>query len=459
MDRISDALVLVLDEGSTLVQLDRSGAWSRHRALWRSMAERHGRLIFVSHDRGEEAQAAAEIARTLDAECVCDDRGTFAHEHQDRAASVVAEMLKGCETAVVQAVGLMAAPTALAVSTALQRGGVRAALLAEGADLWSRQSICEFGPTSRAALEAAYREQLACTTAHVVLAGCGPVADDLVWRFNLPAERVRVVPMPVLADARCVLAEQREKDLILAFGPITRRARLNLAVDAVAQLRRTECPTARLRVLMDGPEADALRAQAEQLDVPLEIIASPTAEQAGEALERCTLMAYTATSETNPPAVFEALAVGTPIVLAVDPLCAMEVVHGVSGLRMPAEAEALARAMGGLLMDAPWRDALGGAGRERAFHEHSGEAIAKAMAAAHRSALEISGRQSPPIDPGLILASRGLNDLSPQDAAQAWCRAVVDHLSRLDGDREAHLAAIVQAMTELQQPRSNPTAA
>jgi len=269
MDRISDALVLVLDEGSTLVQLDRSGALSRHHALWKTMAERHGRLIFVSHDRGEEAQAAAKIARTLDAECVCDDRGTFAHEHQDRAASVIAELLKGCQTAIVQAVGLMAAPTALAVSSALQRGGVRAALLAEGADLWSRQSICEFGPTSRAALEAAYREQLACTTAHVVLAGCGPVADDLVWRFNLPAERVRVVPMPVLTNARCVLAEQREKDLILAFGPVTKRSRLHLALEAVAQLRRTDCPTARLRVLLDGPEAGSTYEGVNVFNAPL----------------------------------------------------------------------------------------------------------------------------------------------------------------------------------------------
>ncbi|MFI4883230.1 MAG: hypothetical protein ACIAQU_11675, partial [Phycisphaerales bacterium JB064] len=232
MDQISDALVLVLDEGSTLVQLERSGSLERHRNLWQTMGQQHGRMVLVSHDRGDEAQRAIELARSLGADCVCDDRGTFAHEHQDRAASTVADLLKGCESVVVQAVGLMAAPTAVAVSNALQQAGVRAALLAEGADLWSRQSICEFGPTSRAALEAAYREQLACMTAHVVLAGCGPVADDLVWRFNLPAERVRVVPMPVLSDTCVVPAEGREANLILAFGPVTKRSRLHLAVEA-----------------------------------------------------------------------------------------------------------------------------------------------------------------------------------------------------------------------------------
>ncbi|NRA57271.1 MAG: glycosyltransferase family 4 protein, partial [Phycisphaerales bacterium] len=458
-DRISDALVLVLDEGSTLVQLERSGALARHRDLWRAMAERHGRLILVSHDRGEEAETAAELARSLDAECVCDDLGTFAHEHQDRAASAVVELLKGCETAVVQAVGLMAAPTALAVSSALQHAGTKAALLAEGADLWSRQSICEFGPTSRAALEAAYREQLACTAAHVVLAGCGPVADDLVWRFNLPAERVRVVPMPVLPDMRCVPAEKREKDLILAFGPVTKRSRLNLAVEAVAQLRKTDCPTARLRVLLDGPESDALRAQAEELEVPLELVPHPTAEEANEALEHCTLMVYTATSETNPPAVFEALAVGTPLVLAVDPLCAMSIVHGVSGLRMPPEAEALARGIGGLLMDAPWRDALGNAGRERAFRDHSCEAVAEAMATAQEAALEIAGRQNLPIDPGLILASGGLSDLGPQEAAAAWSRAIAEHLAHVGDDRAAHLAAIAEAIGALPDAQPQTSAA
>jgi hypothetical protein len=390
---------------------------------------------------------------------VCDARGALAHEHQDRAAGEVADLLKGCQTAIVQAVGLMAAPTALSVASRLSAVGVKAALLAEGADLWSRQSICEFGPTSRAALEAAYREQLACTSAHVVLAGCGPVADDLVWRFNLSAERVRVVPMPVLGDVCCIHAEQREKDLVLAFGPATRRARLSLAVDAVAALRKTDCPTARLRVLLDGPEAPALEAQAARLGVPLEIIASPTAAEAEKALHTCALMVYTATSETNPPAVFEAMAVGCPLVLAVDPLCALDVVHGVSGLRMPAEAEALARAIGGLLMDAPWRDALGNAGREKAYQEHSSVSVAEAMAKAQKAALEIASRDTQSISPALILAGAGLDELGPAESAQVWARAVADYLKRLEGDPEPHLSAIMAALGKLGRGRRQAPAA
>ncbi len=459
MDHISDALVLVLDEGSPLVHLDRNGTLEQHRSLWTAMGRQHGRMVIVSHDRGDEAQKAVELAKGLGAECVCDDRGTLAHEHQDRAAGKVAELLKGCKTAVVQAVGLMAAPTALSVTGALTQAGVKTALLAEGADLWSRQSICEFGPTSRAALEAAYREQLACTSAHVVLAGCGPVADDLVWRFNLPAERVRVVPMPVLADTCRAHAEQRDDDLILAFGPATKRARLNLAIDAVAYLRKTDYPKAKLRILMAGPEAAMLKAQAEELEVPLEIVASPTAEEANLALHQCALMVYTATSETNPPAVFEAMATGTPLVLAVDPLCALEVVHGVSGLRMPAEAEALARALGGLLMDAPWRDALGNAARERAYLSHSSLVVAEAMAKAQRAAIEIAGQQTHTASPALILAGEGLAELGPQDGAKAWTRAIGDYLSRVEGDQEAHLAAITQALASMEvRPRQIPAA-
>lgn len=459
MDQISDALVLVLDEGSPLVQLDRNGTLEQHRALWTAMGRQHGRMVMVSHDRGDETHKAMELAQSLGAQCVCDAQGTQAHEHQDRAAGKVAELLKGCETVVVQAVGLMAAPTALSVAGALRHAGVRAALLAEGADLWSRQSICEFGPTSRAALEAAYREQLACTSAHVVLAGCGPVADDLVWRFNLPAERVRVVPMPVLGDTCCVHAEQREDDLILAFGPATKRARLNLAIDAVGFLRKTDNPNAKLRILMDGPEAPALEAQARELGVPLEIVASPTAEEAKLALHRCALMVYTATSETNPPAVFEAMAVGVPLVLAVDPLCALEVVHGVSGLRMPAEAEALARALGGLLMDAPWRDALGNAARERAYLEHSSPVVAEAMAKAQHAALEIASRETEAASPTLILAGEGLAELGAEDGAKAWARAIGDYLSRVEGDQAEHLVAITQALAGLEgRQRQEPAA-
>ncbi|MEQ8318227.1 MAG: glycosyltransferase [Phycisphaerales bacterium] len=459
MEQISDALVLVFDEGSTLVQLDRSGAFERHRALWTDIGRRHGRLILVTHDRGDEAVKAAELAKSLNATCVCDDRGTLAHEHQDRAAGTVAELLEGCTSAVVQAVGLMSAPTALAVVSTLHEAGIKAALLAEGADLWSRQSICEFGSTSRAALEAAYREQLACTSAHVVLAGCGPVADDLVWRFNLSAERVRTVPMPVLGDTCCVRAEQRDKSTILAFGPATKRARLNVIVDAIAFLRKTDWPDATLKILLDGPEAPALEKQAEELGVPLEIIPSPTAEQAAHSLRTCALMVYAATSETNPPAVFEALSVGTAVVLAVDPLCALQVVHGVSGLRMPPESEAIARAVGGLLMDAPWRDALGAAGREKAYSDHSSPVVAKAMAEAHAAALDIAERDGSSVSAALILAGAGLAELDPTDTAAAWSKAIADSLSGNDAHREACLSAIIAAVEDLRRRASrNPAA-
>lgn len=459
MEQISDALVLVFDESSTLVQLDRSGALERHRALWTDVARRHGKLILVTHDRGDEAQKAAELARSLGATCVCDDRGTLAHEHQDRAASTVAEQLKGSTSVVVQSVGLMAAPTALAITSALQTAGVKTALLAEGADLWSRQSICEFGSTSRAALEAAYREQLACTSAHVVLAGCAPVADDLIWRFNLSAERVRTVPMPVLGDTCCVRAEQRDKSTILAFGPATKRARLSLVIDAIAFLRKTDWPDASLKVLMDGPEAPALVEQAERLGVPLEIIASPTAEQAAQAQRTCALMVYAATSETNPPAVFEALSVGTAVVLAVDPLCALQVVHGVSGLRMPAEAEAIARGVGGLLMDAPWRDALGAAGREKAYADHSSPVVAKAMAEAQVAALEIADRDGSAVSSALILAGDGLAGLDPEDTGAAWARAIRESLGRVDADPDAYLAAIGRAVEGLRREAKRAPAA
>ncbi|GIW74476.1 MAG: hypothetical protein KatS3mg103_0998 [Phycisphaerales bacterium] len=449
MDRICDALVLVFDEGATLVQLERSGALERHRGLWKALGARYEQMVLVSCDRQEQAAQAQELADTLGALCVCDPPGTYAHEHQDRAAATVADLLHGARRAVVQSVGLMASPTAVAVRSALAQAGIESALLVEGADLWSRQSICEFGPTSRAALEAAYREKLACTHADMVLAGCQPVADDLVWRFNLPAERVRVVPMPVLADACPVPASAREPGLILAFGPVTRRARLHLAVQAVAQLRRTDCPDARLQVLMDGPLAPALIEQAKELGVPLELVPSPTAQDAQQALDRCALLLYTATSETNPPAVFEALAVATPVVLAVDPLCAMEVVHGVSGLRMPAEPEALARGMAGLLMDAPWRDAMGNAGRERAYRDHSCQAVAQAMAQAQRDALDMARHHAQRPSPALVLAGQGLAALEPQEWALAWTQAIAEQLAQLRQAAPEHLRALQQAIAQL----------
>ena len=459
MEPISDALVLVLDEGSPLAELDRGGVFGRRAGLWKALGERHGRLLLVSHDRGEAVARAKTLAGSIGAECVCDEQGTYAHEHMDRAASRVARLLKGCSSAVVQTVGLMASPTAVALASELGRAGIRTAMVAEAEDLWSRQSIGEFGPTSRAALKAAFREQLACTSAHVVLAGCGPVADDLVWRFNLSAERVRVVPLPVVEPGRAVPAEAREKNLVLAFGPATHRARLEIAVEAVAKLRRADCPGARLMVLLDGPEAGALSARAEALGVPLEIVGCPSADRVEAELARCTVLVHTSTSETNPYGVFRAMAVATPVVLAVDPLCALEVVHGVSGLRMPAEAEALERALAGLLVDAPWRDSLGQAGRECVARERGVGAACSAIVSAQAMALEEAGRRGHGVCPQLILASEGLAELGPQDSAQAWSRAIGEFLGRVGNDRPAYAAALASALVGLgASQRSAPAA-
>lgn len=459
MTPISDALVLVLDEGSPLSELDRGGVFGRRSALWEALGERHGRLVLVSHDRGEAVASAKSLAGSIGAECVCDEQGTYAHEHMDRAAIRVAKLLKGCESVVVQTVGLMSSPTAVAVASELSRGGCRVALVAEAEDLWSRQSIGEFGPTSRAALKAAFREQLACTSAHVVLAGCGPVADDLVWRFNLSADRVRVVPLPVVEPGRSVPAEAREKCLVLAFGPATHRARLEIAVEAVAMLRRADCPDARLKVLLGGPEASGLMARAESLNVPLEIVGNPTADEVDSALSRCTVLVHTSTSETNPYGVFRAMAVGTPVLLAVDPLCALEVVHGVSGLRMPAEPEALERALAGLLVDAPWRDSLGGAGRERVAQERGVLVACEAILAAQAFALDVAARAGRGVCPQMVLASEGLAELGPQESAQAWARAIAEFLGRVGDNRPAYASALAGALGGLNGPaRSAPAA-
>lgn len=459
MDQVSDALVLVLDEGSPLYESERGDVFERRSSLWKALGERHGRLVLVSHDRGKAVARAKELGASIGAECVCDEQGTYAHEHLDRAASRVAGLLKDCRSVVVQMVGLMASPTAVAIASELERIGVRAALVAEAEDLWSRQSIGEFGPTSCAALKAAFREQLACTSAHMVLAGCEPVADDLVWRFNLAADRVRVVPLPVVEAGRSVPAEAREKSQVLAYGPATHRSRLDLAVEAVGMLRRADCPDARLVVLLDGPEAPSLRARAEALGVPLEIVGNPSAEAVESALSRCTVFLHTSTSETNPYGVMRAMALGTPVLLAVDPLCAQEVVHGVSGLRMPAEAQAIERALAGLLMDAPWRDSMGNTGRERVVRERGLSVACEAIASAQAMALETAGRAGCGVCPQMILASEGLANLGPHESAQAWTRAIGEFLDRVGKDRLAYEAALSGALGGLGgATRSSPAA-
>ncbi|MEO1008271.1 MAG: glycosyltransferase family 4 protein [Planctomycetota bacterium] len=445
MTPISDALVVILDERSTLAGLERAKRLRMVWTLWETLAEGHGRLLVVTHGGAEDARLAQERGVT----CVCNIHGLLAYEHLEHAAMGVATELRGCATAVVQTTDFTCGPLGSAVCAALDHAGVRVGHVAVGSDLSSRQQLYEFGPTSRAAREAAFREHAACRNAHVVVAGCDPVANDLIWRFNLPEERVRIIPSCVVAERIPVATESRPGNTFVAFGPATKRSRLDVAIESVALMRQTDLPDAELTILGEGPETPRLRALAEERSVPTRFEKHFRGEEIVEAIANATVGLYTGANETHPRPVFEAMALATPIVLAADPMCALEITHGVTGIRMTCEPEAIARALSGLAMDAPWRDTLGRTGRERILREHGLKGVSDGMHEAHRAALDAAGQDTAITLSGLILASEAVGELPAAQAAQAWAGAIRDHVERLGPWGTGHLEAIRDAVERL----------
>lgn len=446
---ISDELIVLLDEGSSLRRMLASGALQRQMLLWQRLGRHHGAMRIVSHGGADDARIAADLG----VPCVCNHTGLLAHEHEDHAPRRVAANHREGGSATILATNPMTGRMAVALSAALADAGVRTGLVAVAGDLWSRQSLYEFGPTSRAAREAAIREQLACTAAQVVLAGSRSVADHLTWRFNLPGDRVRVVPGFIDPGTTPRTAGERDAGEVVALGPATRRRRLHLVVAAMAELARQGCDGVALTVLGDGPEAQELRTQADSLGVELAIEASPGEGERAAAVARAAVVVSAATHELHPGWVFDAMAAAAPVLLACDPDCAADVVHGVSGLRMPPTPEAIAQGLFGLLGDAPWRDELGRSARAAVVAAHGLDRVADLILDAQRAALCAKGRLPGPVAAPMILTADGLALLTAEEAGAAWTEAIADHLRRCGASGAGHLEAIRRRLATLEPPK------
>ncbi|MEM9553018.1 MAG: glycosyltransferase family 4 protein [Acidobacteriota bacterium] len=178
--------------------------------------------------------------------------------------------------------------------------------------------------------------------------------------------------------------------IVLYAGRLRTRKAVAFLLEAFQRVR-AEHPEARLWVVGDGPQEEALHAQARRLGLTAgsdELSASdgepgrhgPLVRFLG-ALDRDDLLALYArvdvyclpsTYEGFPVAILEAMAAGLPIVATTVSGIPEAVVDGATGLLVPpCDDVALAAALGRLLADAELRRRLGAAGRRR-VHERFG---------------------------------------------------------------------------------------
>jgi glycosyltransferase involved in cell wall biosynthesis len=198
--------------------------------------------------------------------------------------------------------------------------------------------------------------------------------DELLANRVAPAERIAVVPLGLQLDrfadrdrsaARDRLAVGPEELVVLAVGrlvPIKRVDRLLRAFAAIA----ADVPTARLYLVGDGPEREALLAEASALGIADRLGHVGWTSDTATWYAASDVVALTSESEGTPLALIEAAAAGRSVVATDVGGVADVVIDGQTGFVVPRNDEhALAMRLRELLLDEELRGRMGAAAGPR----------------------------------------------------------------------------------------------
>ena len=178
---------------------------------------------------------------------------------------------------------------------------------------------------------------------------------EIALRWGLDESRVEVLPNPAPAD-RPESAEELPPGTLVFAGRLTAQKGLPTALDALARV-----PAARLVLVGDGPDREALERQAREagLNGRIEFRGSRPREDVLRALAGAEAALLPSEWENLPHAAIEALAVGTPVIATAVGGVPEIVRDGVNGLLVPpGDPEVLAAAIERLLQDRKLRARL-----------------------------------------------------------------------------------------------------
>jgi len=182
-------------------------------------------------------------------------------------------------------------------------------------------------------------------------------------------QRLELLPNPLPAGVGrggAIDPEPRRPEL-LAVARLVHQKGLDLLIRALASLRDPACADWRLVLVGDGPERSALTALAVREGVADRVVFEGFQTDPVRFMARASVFVLPSRFEGMPNALLEAMAAGLPVVVSDASPGPLEMVDpGVHGLVVPSEnVEALAEALGRLMVDSELRERLGRAARQR----------------------------------------------------------------------------------------------
>lgn len=220
--------------------------------------------------------------------------------------------------------------------------------------------------------------RLAVSRATAITAPSAAVAREVGARWRLPPARIPVIPSPV-DDHLFTPGPGAQPATILVVGRVERAKGQDLVVEALPAL-----PEARLRMVgEDGGLLDAVLARAKALGVAdrVEAVGAVPRSELPAHYRAATVCAVPSRFESFGYTCAEAMACGRPVVAAAAGGLAEIISDGEDGfLAAPDDAEALASALGGVLVDPALQQRLGFAARETVEQRFAAPAVAARLA-------------------------------------------------------------------------------
>lgn len=196
------------------------------------------------------------------------------------------------------------------------------------------------------------------------------IAGELVEKLGWPAAKVEVVynavdvervAVPAPPGLREQLGGSETRPLVLTPARLNAQKGLPVLLEAIA-----EVPEALFLLAGDGPEREALEAQAVELGIADRARFLGRREDIPQLLATCDVFALPSLYEGSSLAVLEAMAAGIPVVSSAIGGTEELIEDGRSGLLVaPGDAQALAAALRKALGDAELRQSLAARARER----------------------------------------------------------------------------------------------
>lgn len=210
----------------------------------------------------------------------------------------------------------------------------------------------------------------------------------IVETLGFPRDKIEVIPCGIEIEGFEANAE-KDRDLVIAVGRLTRKKRPDLAIRAFARAHR-ERPTLRMEIIGEGDQRHACEAVIQELHLG-EVVTLLGVRSHSEVKTRLaragifvqhSITAENGDQESQGISLLEAMASGLPVIATDHNGFSETVVHGRTGLLSPEfDTEKMGRHLLDVARDAGMADSLGVAGRRRVEEKYAALYLASRMRA------------------------------------------------------------------------------